>query len=107
MSPALPCRYAPYTPHLPGARNYISVSKSIALSLTCRGVRRAVATHAVIDYKRGKIGFRNGEKVDTTEFLCHLATVMNTSIPVLLDHYVQVRFLICLPIKSFLTPHLV
>jgi len=81
--------------HPTSQRKYISVHKTIKSQLTCRGIRRAVATHAVLDYKQRKIGFVGSSdsaerrQVPATKFLCSLATVMNTSIPVLLDHYVQ------------------
>lgn len=71
---------------------YYRVSPHIRKQLSCRGMRRAIATAIAMDFNEGRIGNKpGGGRMSDEEFLCALATVFNTSVSVLCNHYIQCR----------------
>ena len=71
---------------------YFWVAKHLRKQLSNRGMRRAIATSIAMDFNAGKIGNKpGGGRMSDEEFLCNLATVFNTSVPVLCNHYIQCR----------------
>lgn len=72
---------------------YFAVAPRLRKQLSCRGMRRAIATGMAMDFKSGRIGKKpDGDRMNDTEFLCALATVFNTSVAVLCHSYIQCSF---------------